>query len=79
MVELILREGRNRQVRRMCEAVGHPVVRLTRVRLGPLTLRGLRAGHSRELTPAEVTGLRHAAGRSGKKAAGPSDKKKDVR
>ena len=55
-----LREGRNRQVRRMCEAVGHPVKRLTRTRIGPLTDKGLRTGQVRELTPAEVRALKKA-------------------
>jgi pseudouridine synthase len=58
---ITLREGRNRQVRRMCEAVGHPVKRLTRIRIGPLTDKGLRAGQVRELTPAEVRALKKAA------------------
>ena len=43
MLEITLREGRKRQVRRMCEAVGHRVVELERVAFGPLGLRGLRA------------------------------------
>jgi pseudouridine synthase len=60
---ITLREGRNRQVRRMCEAVGHPVKRLTRIRIGPLTDRGLRVGQVRELTPAEVRALKNAAQR----------------
>lgn len=61
-LELTLREGRKRQVRRMCEAVGHPVRRLQRVRLGPLELGSLPLGSYRELTPAEVAALRRAAG-----------------
>ncbi len=56
-IEMVLREGRNRQVRRMCEAVGHPVVELCRTRFGPLTLQGLRPGQLRELTAAEMTAL----------------------
>ncbi|MGE3275552.1 MAG: pseudouridine synthase [Vicinamibacterales bacterium] len=59
---LTLREGRNRQVRKMCAAVGHPVRRLVRVRMGPLTLGTLRPGEWRELTPQEVAKLRKAAG-----------------
>ena len=55
---MTLREGRNRQVRRMCEAIGHPVKRLTRIRIGPLTDKGLRTGQVRELTPAEVRALK---------------------
>ncbi len=60
MLLMTLREGRNRQVRRMCEAVGHPVKRLTRIRIGPLTDKGLRVGQVRELTPAEVRSLKRA-------------------
>ncbi|MGE0042719.1 MAG: pseudouridine synthase [Vicinamibacterales bacterium] len=59
---LTLREGRNRQVRRMCAAVGHPVRRLVRVRMGPIALGDLRPGEWRELMPQEVAKLRRAAG-----------------
>lgn len=58
---LSLREGRNRQVRKMCQAIGHPVRSLTRVRMGQLTLGRLRAGEWRELTAAEVKALRQAS------------------
>ena len=57
-LELTIREGRNRQVRRMCEAVGHPVHALARTRIGPLTDRRLATGAWRDLTDAEVTMLR---------------------
>jgi 23S rRNA pseudouridine2605 synthase len=57
-IELILHEGRNRQVRRMCEAVGHPVRSLHRSEYAGLDLGGLRPGEWRELTVAEVGGLR---------------------
>jgi len=57
-----LHEGRNRQVRRMFEAVGHPVVELRRVRVGPLTLGGLALGASRLLTPTELGKLQRAVG-----------------
>lgn len=56
--ELILKEGRNRQVRRMLAAVGFPVLRLVRRAIGPLTLEGLEPGAWRELTAAEVRKLR---------------------
>lgn len=56
-VELTIHEGRKRQVRRMLEAVGHPVVELERIALGPLTLQGLAPGRHRRLTPAEVETL----------------------
>jgi 23S rRNA pseudouridine2605 synthase len=58
-IELTIHEGRNRQVRRMCEAVGHPVLSLTRVRFGPLRLEGLGVGEHRRLSERE-TGLLRA-------------------
>jgi 23S rRNA pseudouridine2605 synthase len=58
VVELVLHEGRNRQVRRMLEAVGHPVRRLHRSRYAGLTLEGLEPGQWRELEPSEVDQLR---------------------
>jgi 23S rRNA pseudouridine2605 synthase len=60
VLRLTIREGRNRQVRRMCEAIGHPVRTLRRTRIGPLTDRHLRPGHWRELTEEEVARLRRA-------------------
>src|SRR3712207_8276532 len=51
VLELTLREGRNRQVRRMLAKVGHKVRKLTRTRMGPLTLHGLEPGDMRMLTP----------------------------
>ena len=59
-LRITLHEGRNRQVRRMCAAVGHPVVRLVRVRIGPLADRQLAPGEWRELTQAEVRSLERA-------------------
>ena len=61
VLELTIGEGRKRQVRRMCEAVGHPVVRLERVAFGPLRLGSLGEGDARRLSPAEVERLRKAA------------------
>lgn len=61
-LEIAIGEGRNRQVRRMCQAIGHPVLRLQRVAIGPLTARGLRPGEWRDLTPDEVEALRHIGG-----------------
>jgi 23S rRNA pseudouridine2605 synthase len=58
LLELTIREGRNRQIRRMCEAVGHPVLALERVRLGPVALGDLKAGARRRLSVAEVAELR---------------------
>jgi 23S rRNA pseudouridine2605 synthase len=57
-LELTLHEGRKHQVKRMCEAVGHPVRRLHRSRYASLTVEGLEPGHWRELDPTEVKRLR---------------------
>jgi len=57
-VRMELREGRNRQIRRMMARLGHPVKRLTRVKLGPLKLTGLPSGHWRPLNVGEVRALR---------------------
>jgi 23S rRNA pseudouridine2605 synthase len=61
VLRITIHEGRNRQVRRMCEAVGHPVARLIRVRIGPLRDATLAPGEWRELTLAEVRSLVEAA------------------
>lgn len=62
LLELTIAEGRNRQVRRMCEAVGHRVTELERIAFGPLRLENLDHGESRPLSGAEVERLRAAAG-----------------
>lgn len=59
---LTLTEGKNRQVRRMLEAVGHPVLELARTRVGPIELGDLPLGYSRFLLPEEVAALRRIAG-----------------
>ncbi len=61
-IEVSIHEGRNRQVRRMCEAVGHPVVSLERTAFGPLGLGGLDRGQWRRLETSEVVALREAVG-----------------
>jgi 23S rRNA pseudouridine2605 synthase len=61
-IEITLREGRNRQVRRMLEAVGNEVVALRRVSFGPLRLSGLKVGDARHLSDEEIAQLREAAG-----------------
>ena len=58
---ITIREGRNRQVRRMCEAVGHPVRKLRRIRIGPISDRGLRVGEWRDLSSQEVSLLKNLA------------------
>lgn len=59
-IELAIHEGRQRQVRKMFEAIGHPVVRLKRVRIGPIEDPNIPPGHWRDLTPQEVARLRRA-------------------
>ena len=60
-LRLTIREGRNRQVRRMCDAVGHPVRALRRIRIGPLQDRRLKPGEWRELSGEEVKALKAAS------------------
>jgi 23S rRNA pseudouridine2605 synthase len=60
-LEIVLRQGRHREVRRICEAIGHPVMALKRTRFGPLTTRGLPVGRYRRLTDGEVRLLRKFA------------------
>ena len=57
-LELTIHEGRNRQVRRMCQAVGHPVIELQRIAFGPLRLGSLAPGEHRRLSAREVSRLR---------------------
>jgi 23S rRNA pseudouridine2605 synthase len=64
VIELTIHEGRNRQVRRMCEAVGHRVTRLTRVAFGSLALGGLAEGAVRRLTAEQVAALTSPTGPS---------------
>ena len=63
-LKIILHEGRKRQVRQMCEAVGHPVISLKRVRFGPFYLKGMRGGECRLLGKSEVEELRKMVGLS---------------
>jgi 23S rRNA pseudouridine2605 synthase len=62
VLEMTIREGRNRQVRKMCEAVGHPVFALRRIRIGPLADPKLPTGAWRDLSPREVASLQRVAG-----------------
>ncbi|MCW2974285.1 MAG: pseudouridine synthase, partial [Thermoleophilia bacterium] len=81
VIELQIHEGKNRQVRRMCEAVGHPVRELVRIGYGPLTLGNLAVGTSRPLLDTEIRRLRKAAGlqpprqKRGKEGAAGKDTK----
>ena len=59
-IEVVLREGRNRQLRRMAEAVGNEVAALRRVRFGPIALGDLAEGAARPLSPDEIASLRRA-------------------
>jgi 23S rRNA pseudouridine2605 synthase len=68
ILEITLREGRNRQVRRMCDAIAHPVERLRRTRIGPIADRKLKPGDIRELTDAEIRAI------SGRPARPPSSR-----
>jgi len=68
-LELVLHEGKHHEVRRLLEAVGHPVSKLRRVALGPVTTRGLEPGEFRHLTEREVRALR--AGRETRRRPPP--------
>jgi pseudouridine synthase len=68
---ITIREGRNRQVRRMCEAVGHPVRALTRTAIGPIRDRRLKPGEWRDLTAAEIRRLADLAARPAPPPASP--------
>ena len=61
VLSIVVKEGRNRQVRNMCEAIGHPVDRLKRVRIGPITDDRIRPGEFRELDAREVAALKRVA------------------
>jgi 23S rRNA pseudouridine2605 synthase len=58
LVEIVLHEGRKHVVRRLLAAVGHPVIRLVRTEIGGVRLAGQRSGTLRELSRAELAGLR---------------------
>ncbi|MCL4433399.1 MAG: rRNA pseudouridine synthase [Actinobacteria bacterium] len=65
---ITVREGRNRMVRRMCDAIGHPVVRLVRIRIGPVTSRSLQPGSYRQLDRDELNALFESVGSSSVRA-----------
>lgn len=60
-LELTLKEGKNRHIRRMMEQMGHPVTKLKRIKYGFLTLKGLKVGQYRSLTPKEIKQMRNLA------------------
>jgi 23S rRNA pseudouridine2605 synthase len=72
-LEVVLREGWNREIRRMLAKVGRKVRRLTRVRLGPLSLGGLKTGQYRELTAEEVERLYELGSRQ--RGGAPNDER----
>ena len=69
LLAFVIREGRNRQVRDMCDSVGHPVVRLRRVRIGPVTDEHIRPGEFRDLSAREVALLRKVSAGTGRVSA----------
>jgi 23S rRNA pseudouridine2605 synthase len=75
VIRLTIHEGRNRQVRRMCEAIGHPVTRLVRSRIGPLADRRLKPGTWRSLTGDELRALEKAAASGGATPAAVRDRR----
>ncbi len=74
VLEISLREGRNRQVRRMLAKLGHKVRDLTRIKLGPLTLEGLKPGECRTLAPRELKALRQTGQPREKPTSSPDAK-----
>jgi pseudouridine synthase len=76
ILSLVIHEGRNRQVRKMCDAIGHPVVHLRRVRIGPIADDRLKPGQFRSLTSAEISALKKgASGPPFKEPAAPATAK----
>jgi len=68
LLEITITEGKKRQIRRMCEHIGHPVLRLVRIRIGPLELKKLPSGETRNLSDAEVKTLIKLMKKNHKKA-----------
>ena len=76
VLSITIKEGRNRQIRKMCEAVGLEVARLKRISIGPLKLGMLKPGAYRELTPAELSALKGAVAKGkGEKTHNASNRK----
>jgi 23S rRNA pseudouridine2605 synthase len=72
VLSIAIHEGRNRQIRRMCEAIGHPVRRLVRTRIGPISDRTLAPGTWRELTADERRALTEAVAGVGRRYDRPT-------
>lgn len=79
VLRIVIHEGRNRIVRRMVEHIGYGVIRLTRIRLGPIMLQGVPRGTWRDLTPGELDQLWEAVGRDQQPAGGESTRRPPVR
>lgn len=76
VLQLTIREGRNRQIRKMCEAVGLEVARLRRISIGPVKLGMLKPGEYRELTPQELTALKNSVKKGESKNAADNKKRR---
>jgi 23S rRNA pseudouridine2605 synthase len=74
-LEIVLREGRNREIRRMLAKTGHKVLKLVRIAVGPVRLAKLPPGAARKLTSAELKALRRAAGKPGRPPSRTSQKR----
>jgi 23S rRNA pseudouridine2605 synthase len=74
LVEITIHEGRNRQVRRMADAIAHPVARLRRVRIGPIADPSLKSGRFRDLSPGEVRALLEADAPAARKNVRPGSR-----
>ena len=81
ILSLIIHEGRNRQVRKMCDSIGHPVVQLRRVRIGPIADDRLKPGMFRALTPSEINALKKGvpAAAKSKSPSGPATRERRPR
>ena len=77
--EVTLKEGRNQQIRRMFDLIGHPVVKLRRIRIGNLSDKGLLLGHYREMKSSEVKALFNAYGQKPSKPTSLKDKTKSLK
>ena len=81
ILSLIIHEGRNRQVRKMCDSIGHPVVQLRRIRIGPIADDRLKPGMFRALTPSEINALKKGvpAPAKSKSPSGPATRERRPR